>query len=167
MCSSSSRNRGGANDNKEWELPNSSSSTVTDLHRTSELTDSAFFPEIAFLEEVRDDSGNLENAYIRVRVVLVFVEQSLIDPQINRNFVTTSGHDAVGSLLVELQVLKATADAEGATKFYTELTTPPEGWVGDLRELVLNKKQVSLSLVLFGGCPDCPLKPRKIFVQVC
>jgi len=135
--------------------------------RASDLRNSFFFPEIAYLEEIRDGSGKLENAYIRVCGILVFVEQSLIDPKINRNIVTTSGHEAVGQLLVELQVRKATADAAGATEFYTELTTPPDDWTGDLRELVLNKKQVSLLLVLLGYCPDRPLKPRKIFVQVC
>jgi hypothetical protein len=99
---------------------------------------------------------------------LVFVEQSLIDPQINRNFFATSGHEAVGRLLVELQVLKATADAVGATEFYTDLTTPPDGWTGELRDLVLSKKQVSFAVHPFWEVfPDCPLKPRKIFVQVC
>ena len=101
-------------------------------------------------------------------MILVFVEQNLIDPQINRKVVSTSGHDAVGRLLVDLQVYRATADAVGATEFYTELTSPPDDWTGELRELVLNKKQVSLLLIFFGGdCPDCLLKPRKIFVQVC
>ena len=137
--------------NKEWALPNASSTTVTDLHRTSELTGSFSFLEIAYLEEIRDSSGTLENAYIRVRVILVFIEQNLIDPQINRKVVSTSGHEAVGRLLVELQVLRATADAVGATEFYTELTDPPEDWTGELRDLVLNKKQVRSLLVLLGA----------------
>lgn len=68
----------------------------------------------------------------------------LIDRQINRELVATKGHEAVGHLLIDLQVRKATADAAGATEFYTELTTPPEGWTGELRELVLRKRQVRL-----------------------
>lgn len=81
--------------------------------------------------------------YIRVRVPEWFVQQSLIDPQINRELVATKGHEAVGRLLIDLQVRKATADAVGATEFYTKLTTPPDTWTGELRELVLSKKQVS------------------------
>ena len=81
---------------------------------------------------------------------MVFVEQSLIGPQIRRNLVATMGHEAVGRLLVELQVRRATADAAGATEFYTELTAPPDGWTEELRDLVLKKKQVSMFLVHSG-----------------
>ena len=39
--------------------------------RVFELTNSLFFPEIAYLEEIRDDTEKkLENAYIRVRIRL-------------------------------------------------------------------------------------------------
>jgi Peptidase family M49 len=74
---------------------------------------------------------------------LAVVQQSLIDPQINRDLVSNKGHEAVGHLLIDLQVRKATADAAGATEFYTKLTTPPDGWTGELRELVLSKRQVN------------------------
>lgn len=88
---------------------------------------------IAKLEEIRSSDGALENVYIRV----------------DRNKVLNNGRDAVGKLLVDLQVRKSTADGEGARQFYTDLTTPLEGWDGEIRDLVLKKKQ-----------------PRKVFVQV-
>ena len=43
---------------------------------------------------------------------------------------------------------KSIADGAGARAFYTELTTPLPGWEGEIRDLVLKKKQ-----------------PRKVFVQ--
>jgi dipeptidyl-peptidase III len=55
----------------------------------------------------------------------------------------------MGDLLINLQVRKSTADAEGAKTFYEDLTEPIEEWTKELRQLVLFKKQ-----------------PRKIFVQV-
>lgn len=48
----------------------------------------------------------------------------------------------MGQLLIELQVRKSTADAEGAKTFYEDLTKPKEDWIGELREFVLFKKQV-------------------------
>ncbi|KLO18539.1 aflatoxin-detoxifizyme [Schizopora paradoxa] len=87
---------------------------------------------LAHLEEIKDASGALENVYIRV----------------DREKVLTEGRDIVGKLLVDLQVRKSTADATGAREYYTTLTTPIEGWEGELRDLVLKKKQ-----------------PRKQFVQ--
>jgi hypothetical protein len=48
--------------------------------------------------------------------------------------------------LIELQVRKSTADGEGAKKFYEELTTPIPGWEGEIRDLVLKKKLVGISL---------------------
>ncbi|EIM90016.1 aflatoxin-detoxifizyme [Stereum hirsutum FP-91666 SS1] len=87
---------------------------------------------IARLEEVKDASGQLENAYVRV----------------DREKVLKEGKDVVGKLLIDLQVRKSTADGAGARQFYTELTKPFPGWDGELRDLVLRKKQ-----------------PRKIFVQ--
>ncbi len=52
------------------------------------------------------------------------------------------GKDVVGKLLVDLQVRKSTADATGAREYYTTLTNPIEGWEGEIRDLVLKKKQV-------------------------
>ncbi|KAG6818124.1 hypothetical protein H0H87_000029 [Tephrocybe sp. NHM501043] len=87
---------------------------------------------IARLEEVRNADGKLENLYVRV----------------DREKVLKEGKDAAGKLLISLQVFKSTADGAGARKFYNELTKPLSGWEGDIRDLVLRKKQ-----------------PRKIFVQ--
>ncbi|KAG8859362.1 hypothetical protein FRB96_004577 [Tulasnella sp. 330] len=87
---------------------------------------------VAELTEIRAKDGLLENAYIRV----------------DRETVLKRGREVVGKLLIDLQVRKSTADGEGATTFYTELTNPKEGWEGELRDLVLRKKQ-----------------PRKIFLQ--
>ncbi|TFK54893.1 dipeptidyl-peptidase III [Heliocybe sulcata] len=87
---------------------------------------------IARLEEVRGKDGKLDNLYIRV----------------DRDKVLTHGRTAVGKLLIDLQVRKSTADGAGARAFYTQLTNPLPGWEGEIRDLVLKKKQ-----------------PRKIFVQ--
>ncbi|KAF8628356.1 hypothetical protein AX15_003891 [Amanita polypyramis BW_CC] len=87
---------------------------------------------IARLEEVRDTNGKLENLYVRV----------------DRGLVLTKGREVAGELLVELQVRKSTADGPGAREYYTRLTQPISGWEGEIRDLVLKKKQ-----------------PRKIFVQ--
>ncbi|KAG5652743.1 hypothetical protein H0H81_003884 [Sphagnurus paluster] len=87
---------------------------------------------VARLEEVRDAAGKLENLFVRV----------------DREKVLSEGKDVVGKLLVNLQVLKSTADGTGAREFYDKLTTPLPGWDGDIRNLVLKKKL-----------------PRKIFVQ--
>jgi len=87
---------------------------------------------VASLEEIRNADGSLENAYIKV----------------DRDKVLNSGRQIVGKLLLELQVRKSTADGKGANTFYTELTNPLPGWDGELRDLVLKKKQ-----------------PRKIFLQ--
>ncbi|KAG6877715.1 hypothetical protein C0993_004810, partial [Termitomyces sp. T159_Od127] len=87
---------------------------------------------IARLEEVRDADGQLENLYVRV----------------DREKVLKEGKDAVGKLLVSLQVYKSTADGPGAREFYNKLTKPLPGWEGDIRNIVLRKKL-----------------PRKIFVQ--
>lgn len=51
----------------------------------------------------------------------------------------------MGKLLTTLQVLKSTADGDGARDFYGKLTEPREGWAGEIRNLVLAKKQVCLS----------------------
>ncbi|KAI0065345.1 aflatoxin-detoxifizyme [Artomyces pyxidatus] len=87
---------------------------------------------IAYLEEIRDTAGNLENVYIRV----------------DREKVLKQGKDVVATLLVDLQVRKSTADGAGARQFYTDLTTPLPGWDGEIRDIVLKKKQ-----------------PRRLFVQ--
>ncbi|KAF8228175.1 aflatoxin-detoxifizyme [Tricholoma matsutake] len=87
---------------------------------------------IARLEEVTDDNGQLVNLHIRV----------------DRAKVLAEGKNAVGKLLVELQVLKSTADGAGAREFYNKLTQPIPGWAGEIRDVVLRKKL-----------------PRKLFVQ--
>ncbi|PPQ66069.1 hypothetical protein CVT26_010811 [Gymnopilus dilepis] len=87
---------------------------------------------IAKLEEVRDANGVLQNLYVRV----------------DRQLVLTKGKDAVGKLLIELQVRKSTADGAGAREYYTNLTKPLPGWEGEIRDMVLRKKL-----------------PRKLFVQ--
>jgi len=87
---------------------------------------------IARLEEVRDANGKLENLYVRI----------------DRDLVLTKGKKVAGELLIELQVRKSTADGPGAREFYNRLTQPIKGWEGEIRDLVLKKKQ-----------------PRKIFVQ--
>ena len=81
---------------------------------------------IARVEEIRNENGQLENMYIRV----------------DREKVLADGRAVSGKLLVDLQIRKSTADGPGARAFYTELTTPLSGWDGELRELVLKKKQV-------------------------
>jgi dipeptidyl-peptidase-3 len=56
----------------------------------------------------------------------------------------TKGREAAGKLLVELQVRKSTADGAGAREFYTKLTKPIDGWEGEIRNVVLAKKQVCI-----------------------
>lgn len=90
---------------------------------------------IARLEEVRGVDGTLENAYVRV----------------DREKVLKEGRDAVGKLLVDIQVRKSTADGPGAREYYTQLTTPLAGWEGELRDLVLRKKLVSSCLLLVSA----------------
>lgn len=88
---------------------------------------------IARLEEVRGKDNVLENVFIRV----------------DKEKVLTTAHDEVGKLLVELQVRKSTADGAGARAFYTELTTPLPGWEGEIRDLVIRKKQVYFILIIY------------------
>ncbi|EJT99028.1 aflatoxin-detoxifizyme [Dacryopinax primogenitus] len=87
---------------------------------------------IARLEEIRSADGTLEDLIIRV----------------DRQAVLKNGKDVFGKVLVDLQIRKSIADGEGARAFYEKLTNPPENWLGDVRDMVLKKKQ-----------------PRKIFVQ--
>ncbi|KNZ43808.1 dipeptidyl-peptidase III [Puccinia sorghi] len=96
---------------------------------------------LAQLEEVRaPETGTLEDAYIRV----------------NKQMVLEKGKEIIGKLLIEMQIRKSIADGKGAeskltsilSQFYNELTTPPSQWEGELRDLVIRKKQA-----------------RKIFVQ--
>jgi hypothetical protein len=61
---------------------------------------------------------------------------------VDRAKVLSNGREVAGKLLVELQVRKSTADGAGAREFYTKLTDPLPHWEGDIRELVLKKKQV-------------------------
>jgi dipeptidyl-peptidase III len=62
--------------------------------------------------------------------------------QVDRELVLTKGREAAGKLLIELQVRKSTADGPGAREYYTQLTKPINGWEGEIRDLVLKKKQV-------------------------
>ncbi|GAB1519793.1 hypothetical protein RhiTH_002863 [Rhizoctonia solani] len=87
---------------------------------------------LAELVEFRDAEGKLEDVHIKL----------------DRDKVLKDGHAAMGRLLVELQIRKSIADGEGAREFYEKLTTPRPGWAGEIRDLVLAKKQ-----------------PRKVFVQ--
>jgi len=87
---------------------------------------------IVCLEEVRDVNGRLENLYVRV----------------DRSLVLSKGKEAVAKLLIDLQVRKSTADGKGSREFYNNLTKPIQGWEGEIRDIVLQKKL-----------------PRKIFVQ--
>lgn len=87
---------------------------------------------IAWLEEIRGTDKDLENVYVRV----------------DRAKVLSEGRSVAGKLLVDLQVRKSVADGAGARSFYQELTTPLPGWAGEIRDLVLKKKQVSS-----GQCP--------------
>lgn len=59
----------------------------------------------------------------------------------------SQGKEVVGTLLVDLQVRKSTADGAGARQFYTQLTTPLPGWDEDIRDIVLKKKVVRGLLV--------------------
>ena len=59
----------------------------------------------------------------------------------------------MGKLLLELQVRKSTADGEGAREYYEKLTNPLPGWEGELRDLVIAKKQVRTSCVMSAGQP--------------
>lgn len=52
------------------------------------------------------------------------------------------GKEVVGTLLVDLQVRKSTADGAGARQFYTQLTTPLPGWDKEIRDVVLKKRVV-------------------------
>ena len=62
--------------------------------------------------------------------------------QVDRSLVLAQGRETAGRLLIELQVRKSTANGPGARKFYNDLTTPLSGWEGEIRNLVLAKKQV-------------------------
>ena len=59
----------------------------------------------------------------------------------------------MGKLLLELQVRKSTADGEGAREYYEKLTNPLPGWEGELRDLVIAKKQVRTPCVMSAGQP--------------
>jgi dipeptidyl-peptidase-3 len=102
---------------------------------------------IAQLEQIRDDSGGLVNLYVRVsetgsKIFSCVHSSSFLGNQVDRNLVLTKGREAAGKLLIELQVRKSTADGPGARAFYNDLTTPIAGWEGEIRDLVLAKKQV-------------------------
>lgn len=77
------------------------------------------------LEEIRGADNSLENLYIRL----------------DRQKCLAHGQAVAGKLLIDLQVRKSTADGAGARDFYTQLTTPLPGWDGEIRDIVLKKKQ--------------------------
>ena len=97
------------------------------------ITNHLIINRIAKLEQIVDGETKLVNAYIRV----------------DREEVLSRGQEVMGQLLKDLQVRRSIADGEGAKTFYGGLTDPLPGWGGELRDLVLKKKQA-----------------RKIFVQV-
>lgn len=69
----------------------------------------------------------------------------------------SQGKEVAGKLLVELQVRKSTADGAGAREFYTALTDPLPGWVPEIRDIVLKKKQASSPFCEFGlFCSSLP-----------
>ena len=72
--------------------------------------------------------------------------QLTAQPQLDRNKVLSEGKNVTGKLLVELQVRKSTADGKGAKEFYTDLTNPPPEWEGEIRDFVLKKKLVGVSV---------------------
>lgn len=86
----------------------------------------------------------------------------------DRDLVLTKGREVAGKLLIELQVRKSTADGPGARKFYNDLTKPIDGWEGEIRDVVLAKKQVwnlAGTSVFFFTEPLYSFQPRKIFIQ--
>jgi dipeptidyl-peptidase-3 len=122
---------------------------ILHLHRLG-ITQHLIKSGIARLEEVRGANGKLENLYIRVSsslFVLSTIAYSRL-MQVDRELVLTKGREVAGKLLVELQVRKSTADGPGAREYYTQLTKPISGWEGEIRDLVLEKKQVWARLQL-------------------
>lgn len=117
---------------------------------------------IARLEEVRDANGTLTNLYVRVRRVVAIIG-FMINPatQVDRELVLTKGRDAVGKLLVDLQVRKSTADSIGARDFYLKLTKPISGWEGEIRDIVLKKKLVSITVFLAWALLTCFISPAR------
>ena len=97
---------------------------------------------ITHLERVTDANGKLSNIYIRVGAIFVITERGLNMEQVDRNKVLSHGKEIVGKLLVDLQVRKSTADGAGANEFYTALTTPMQGWIPEMRDVVISKKLV-------------------------
>jgi hypothetical protein len=74
--------------------------------------------------------------------------------------VLSRGKEVVGTLLVDLQVRKSTADGAGAREFYTELTTPLPGWDKDIRDVVLKKRVVRGLIVTASIIPTLlPSRP--------
>lgn len=74
--------------------------------------------------------------------------------QVDRAKVLAEGKDVVGKLLVELQVLKSTADGPGSKEFYNKLTKPIAGWEGEIRDIVLQKKLVRIQKMSLGVPAD-------------
>ena len=112
------------------------------------ITNHLIKEKIASLTEVRNEAGVLEDAYIRVCAMERWhtLESHVNLSQVDRVAVLERGREAVGKILIDLQVRKSTADGPGATEFYTDLTNPIAGWDGELRDLILQKKQVCPAL---------------------
>lgn len=70
----------------------------------------------------------------------------LLYQQVDRQRILSQGAQVMGKLLLELQVRKSTADGAGAREYYEKLTNPLPGWEGELRDLVIAKKQVRFFL---------------------
>ncbi|KAJ3053506.1 hypothetical protein HK097_004145 [Rhizophlyctis rosea] len=70
-----------------------------------------------------------------------------LEIHLDRSKILSHGLPAVSAFLTELQIHKATADAENGVKFYEKWTGVPEGWMG-WRDIVISRKQ-----------------PRKVFLQ--
>ena len=127
------------------------------------------------MEEVRDANGKLENVYVRVRLPFSYYSISVTADfpltQVDRSLVLSKGKSAVAKLLIELQVLKSTADGKGAREFYNKLTKPIQGWEGEIRDIVLRKKLVRFlifyvfNVVIIDINNFLFFQPRKIFVQ--
>ncbi|KAG1756783.1 peptidase family M49-domain-containing protein [Suillus paluster] len=50
------------------------------------------------------------------------------------------GRAVAGKLFIDLRVQRSTADGAGTRDFYTNLTTPLQGWESEIRDVVLKKK---------------------------
>jgi len=81
---------------------------------------------------------------------LDYKEKDLSDltVRIERNKILTLGRKAMDTYLQKLHILKSTADVEGGTKMYNDITHVDDFFAEKVRPVVLAKKM-----------------PRKVFVQ--